>query len=284
MPFRRARVGHRLHNLIFRRERRRAALKAFDSKRGELAAERQKLEKALETHKTALEIARNERASVDRRLASLRDQARGAGELPAEPSRPEPIEQKLRDVETELAKLIDARATHKEIHNVLAAIEAAKAGYVVFSGIEWALQRQREVEISSAGGPLMRTMAEFLKAAGRKETPFIRATQGSCAIGWKTPDGLEIEIQALSGGEWVLFAAALTSAVILCRKSTVKILLVEAGETDPKTLGQLLAGIKGFGDSGLVAVVMSPRPPEVLDPAWSMIRIYENQEAATAAA
>ncbi|HEV3026996.1 MAG TPA: hypothetical protein VG457_05445 [Planctomycetota bacterium] len=267
-------------------QRRRAALQDFEAKRTQLSLERQKFEKALETHKKALKTARSEKASVDRHLASIRDRLQGAGELPEVPPDPAAIESKLRQAGDELGKLIAARATHTEIHAVLDEIEAAKAGAVVFAGIEWALQRQREIEISNAGGPLMRTMSEFLKGAGRKETPFIRASQGSCAIGWKAEDGREVRIEALSGGEWCLFAAALTSAVILCRKSVVKILLVEAGETDARTLKQLLAGIAAVDGpaEALHAIVMSPRAPEVLDQAWTVIRTLEAKEATANAA
>lgn len=268
--------------------RRRKALEEFDARRAELSTSRQNLMSQEHVHREALEAVRGEQSSLQRRLASVNDQLRGAGELPAEPQKPEAVTQKLGQVETELAKLYAARATHNEIQIVLGQIEDAKAAAVVFAGIEWALQRQREIEISSAGGPLMRTMVDFLKAAGRKETPYIRAAQGNCAIGWKSDDGREIQVQALSGGEWVLFAAALTSAVILCRKSAVKILLVEAGETDAKTLSQLLEGIQGVDKSEqLAAIVMSPRAPsERVDhlEAWEVVRVSEGKEAASAAA
>lgn len=264
--------------------RRRKAVQEFEAKQIELSTERQKLERAISTHQQGLEAARNETATVNRHLTSLRDRLQGAGELPAAPPDPATIEEQLRKAGDELAKLIEARATHTEIHNVLGEIEAAKAGAAVFAAMEWALQRQREVEISNAGGPLMRTMTEFFQGAGRNERPFIRATQGSCAIGWKL-DGKEVQVQALSGGEWVLFAAALTAAVTLCRKSAVKVLLVEAGETDARTLKQLMDGISVLDASGsLTAIVMSPRAPEVLDQAWTMYRTFEDKEAATAAA
>lgn len=261
--------------------RRRQALQDFDAQRAKLSTDRQNVDRQIGVHREALETVRSEKASLERRLASVNDQLRGAGELPAEPTRPEPIQKHLDEASIELDKLIAARATHTEIHAVLNEIEAAKAGAVVFSAIEWALQRQREIEISNAGGVLMRTIGEFLKAAGRKETPFIRATQGSCAIGWKNEAGKEIQIQALSGGEWVLFIAALTSAVILCRKSTVKILLVEAGETDSATLEQLMAGIQAVdGETQqLTAIVMTPRAPETISKDWNLMDV-EAQKAA----
>lgn len=268
--------------------RRRAAMQDFEEKRGAMGAERQKLDRALEAHRKALEGARAEKATVDRHLASLRDRLQGAGDTPQPPADPSAIEARLKASGHELQKLISDRATHGEIHKVLGEIEAAKAAAVVFAAIEWALQRQREAEISNSGGPLMRIMSEFLKASGRKETPYVRASNGNCAIGWRTTDGLEVQIQSLSGGEWVLFAAALAAAVILCRKSALKILLVEAGETDSKTLTQLLEGIQGVNREDLMtAIVMSPRAPsERIDhlEAWDIIRTGESKEAAVSAA
>jgi DNA repair exonuclease SbcCD ATPase subunit len=260
------------------------ALADFEVKRSDLRRELASLQNKMSVHKDTLEGHKSERATLDRRVASVNDQLKGLGPIPKDPARPEPIQEQLEKTKQELQQLIDARATHTEIHLVLDAIEAAKAAAIVFTGIEWALQRQREIEISNAGGPLMRTMAQFLKDADRKETPFIRATQGNCAIGWRTADNKEIQIQALSGGEWVLFAAALTTAVILCRLSQVKILLVEAGETDAHTIDQLLQGIAGAGDEQLTAIVMTPR--EKLGPAakgWDIVKVKDQSSVANAA-
>jgi hypothetical protein len=100
-------------------------------------------------------------------------------------------------------------------------------------------------------------MTEFLAAAGRKEIPFVRAALGSCSVGWKREDGREVQAQVLSGGEWCVFAAAITSAVILIRPSDLKILLIEAGEGDGPTLRAIMKGIDGIANGLTAAVVMT---------------------------
>jgi len=98
----------------------------------------------------------------------------------------------------------------------------------------------REDEIQHAGGDLIATMHRMLLAAGRTEAPFIRAGKGMVELGWRTAGGCEVFAQALSGGEWVLFAAALTASVILLRNAPVRVLLVEAAEADAGTLADIL--------------------------------------------
>jgi len=256
------------------------AVDVYNARRRKLAADRQAVEGALAGQSQVLQALRDEAAAAQRRLASLQDELRGVGELGEAPQDPVAVEKQLGQVLETLDRLSRARAVHGEIQAVLESIEAAKARRDVYAAIEWALQRQREIEISSAGGPLLQVMTAFFKAASRREQPFIRAGAGSCAIGWRTLEGEEIQVQALSGGEWSLFAAALTSAVILCRKSTLKILLVEAGETDDRHLAQLLAGIRAVSQEGetLDALVMVPRAPAFEAKGWNTISIVEGMK------
>jgi DNA repair exonuclease SbcCD ATPase subunit len=252
----------------------RKASEAYEARRRELLDMSQRAENQIETHRRALAAAREQKATVDRRQASLVDQLRGMGEAQEAPPDPKKVREDLAAVSQQLQRLVDARAVHKEIHVVLDSIEEAKAERDVYAGVEWALQRQREVEISEAGGPLLRTAREFLQAAGRREEPFIRAASGLCAIGWKTPEGREVQIQALSGGEWCVYAAALTAGVVLARPSAVKVLLVEAGECDEVHFAQLLAGIRKVADEGralTAAIVMTPRAVKTRPEGWKVI-------------
>ncbi|MGH9462040.1 MAG: hypothetical protein ACRD1X_12525, partial [Vicinamibacteria bacterium] len=206
------------------------------------------------------------------------DQLRGAGDPGPAPASPETAAAKLQEIDGRLAELLRARATHQEIQHVLSSIEDAKAARDVFSAIEWALQRQREVEITESGGPLLALMRQVLKAAGRAEDPFFRAGGGSCAIGWRTEDGRDIQVQALSGGEWALFAAALAGAVIAIRQAEVKVLLVEAGETDEETLIQILEGVRAIEQHLTAAIVMSPRPArQAVEGWWTVSAGQENE-------
>jgi S-formylglutathione hydrolase FrmB len=116
-------------------------------------------------------------------------------------------------------------------------------------------------------------MGTFLGAAGRREQPYFRASKGSCEIGWRRQDGAEIAIAALSGGEWVLFAAALTAAVIILRGAPLRVLLVEAGETDDQILGGLLAGIRAVADQLTCAIVATPRPAPAGSDDWTILTL-----------
>lgn len=207
-----------------------------------------------------------------------------AQEPPAAATGFEDLKKKLDETVARLNTLAHAKATHSEIRHVLDSIETAKAEHAVFSAIEWGLQRQREREISSAEGPLLRILNEFLQAAGRQERAFIRASQGVCVIGWKTPAGHEVPIQTMSGGGWTLFAAGMTAAVVLIRPSILKVLLVEAGETK-EILPQLLAGIRAIAppeEAGhFTAIVMTPHVDEgAVFPDWNVVRLQHEEARA----
>lgn len=234
-------------------------LAEFDESKRNLLKERQVLEHKIATFEGLLENCQKEAADAQRREDSHRNQLKGLGEISGAPPAVQPISEKLAATKAELNKLIGARAVHAEIQHAIAAIEEAKAARDVFAAIEWALQRQREVEISEAGGPLKRHMARFFEAAGRSERPFIEAAAGSCAVGWITADGKRVKVETLSGGEHCLFATALTASVLCARKAQLKILLVEAAESDDDTLASLLLGIKALSKDLTCALVSTHR-------------------------
>lgn len=253
------------------------AVAEFDEKKRRLLSERQTLESKIAWHRQTIDTAKEHKAMASRRMESLADQLKGAGELPEAPG---PIDAQtaiVDGVKAELAKLIDARAVHAEIQRALAILDEAKAARDVYAAIEWALQRQREIEISEAGGPLKKVMATFLEAAGRKEAPFIEA--GAAGIGWITPEGRRVQVQALSGGEWALFTAALTAAVVSCRNAKIKILLIEAGEPDRSTLTQLLEGVKAVVRGLDAAIVLTPHSPDVVPKGWNVVTLVSEPVA-----
>jgi len=160
-------------------------------------------------------------------------------------------------VEANLDTLGGAVAAQMELASIIEEIVSSRSEREIFSALEWAAKRAREQEITEAGGPLVSRMETFLAAAGRPEKPYFRADRKACEIGWSTPDGHDVAIQVLSGGEWCIFAAALTAAVITLREAEVRILLVESGETDSKTLSALLRGIAAVADGIGRALVLT---------------------------
>ncbi len=250
---------------------------AVSNRVGQLAQLRREVEalqKDVAASQQAIERARDRHAAA---LAAI--EAAGTDPVTAPPVASSEIEKKLAKVRDSLRQLQEAQAVHQEIQRALAAIEDAQAAAKVFAAIEWALFRQRQHEISEAGGPLLAVMGDFLQAAGRGEKAYVRAGAGQCAIGWTKIDGSEISVEALSGGEWCLFTAALTAAILILRNPPIKILLVEAGEADPETLKQLCAAISHMAPKLTGAIVMTQTGPRKAPPGWQLIA-YSNAETA----
>jgi hypothetical protein len=251
-------------------ERRRAE---FDERRGTLLQRRDERRRTLQ-----------KLGADDRRTSSALERAQLRAESferewratlgPDEPDElPEAdLHRMLHDVRRELAELGALRAARRERDRVAEEEARAQAARDVDATLERALQRLQEEEIMEARDPLGGLVETMLRAAGRTEVPFFSASRGVCRIGWRTASGKEIPAQALSGGEWILFAAALTAAVIILRNAPLRILLVEAGEADPHTLHALLEAIRSVSDRLTCAVVLTPR--HVHAPGWTVVRRF----------
>ncbi|MGH9462455.1 MAG: hypothetical protein ACRD1X_14660, partial [Vicinamibacteria bacterium] len=89
------------------------AKNAYEATRRKLAGEISDVEQKIAGNERSLDAARDEKASVDRRLASLEDQLRGAGDPGPAPASPETAAAKLQEIDGRLAELLRARATHQ---------------------------------------------------------------------------------------------------------------------------------------------------------------------------
>lgn len=241
-------------------------------------AERRRRRAAEEARARALE-------EEDRRTAAALEEARRAREAlearraDLEPGpEPEPSENaallhaRLHEIRRELGERAAVRAAWAERDRLEEEVARLRQEREAAAALERALARRRDREVSRAAeGPLLRTMVEFLRAAGRDETPFFEAGSGRLRVGWRTAAGGEVLVQALSGGEWCLFAAALTAAVIAARGAPLRILLVEAGEADEETLRALRAGIRAVAANLTAAIVLTPRDVAPGD-GWTVYR------------
>jgi hypothetical protein len=149
------------------------------------------------------------------------------------------------------------RALAAEIEAIAAEVDRLEATVDVAKAIEYALQRIREEELERRGGGLIAQIDTFLAGAGVGNRPYLEASKSVCDIGWIRADGRRVAIQAMSGGEYSLFCAALTCAVLKQRGGELRVLLVEAGECDIEMLARLQAGIRAVGDSITSALVMT---------------------------
>lgn len=163
-------------------------------------------------------------------------------------------------LEERIKALTRVLATRGEFERLVAEITALEARETVLKALEAALQRVRAEEIEHRGEPLLSIMREVLAGAGRTETPFL--------LGWTREDGEQVAVEGLSGGEFVVWAAAFVSALIIRRGAPVKLLLLEAAEADPVTLAHAMAGLSAVADRLRGAILASAHSPAAVPAGW----------------
>lgn len=170
-----------------------------------------------------------------------------------------------------LTRLLDARAQHRQLADVIAEINRLGARHAVLLAIEEACKRLRADEVAAQGGPLLAILTTYLRAAGRKEEPYITANRTSCDFGWARGEK-QVSIATMSGGEYALFAAGLCAALLILRAAPVRILLLEAAEMDGPTLEQALRGIAALKDELTGALVAAWHGENVKVDGWTVLR------------
>ncbi len=179
----------------------------------------------------------------------------------------------------EKAGLEAAGGKRAAVAELVEEIAVAKAASEVYTALHEGAKRVRQAGVTEASSGLTTLMGDMLKAGGRSEKPYIRALKSKCEIGWRTTEGQEIPIQALSGGEWALFASALSAGVIILRGAEIKILIVEAGEADSDTLYAILRGIENVAENLTAALVLT-HIPIVFEPEGWTQHEFEREEVA----
>lgn len=172
----------------------------------------------------------------------------------------------------ESAEARDALRT--EMSRILAAITASEAERDVWAAAVYACGIVRQEDLALRAQGIESRMAQFLTAASRPETPYLRASKSATDFGW-VRDGREITIEAMSGGEYTMFAAALAAAVISLRAPGVKILMIEENEVG---LGEpfqgLLAGCAAISAAhGIQCIVASNLPHSDVPAGWSVVSL-----------
>lgn len=135
----------------------------------------------------------------------------------------------LTQLDAQLETLRGAESLQKEMQALIAEIDEDEAFTKIWKATEWALQQIRDMDMAARAGGLQDLMRRYLRAAGRTEEPYLRSDKGIFDFGWRR-GGLEISVEALSGGETVLFCATLAGAIISLRNPTIRILPLEAAE------------------------------------------------------
>ena len=238
------------------------------------------LERGFYAAENSLKMAEREQKELHDRRAYLKERLAGLSKPKKITDDRVAIQDKIDKVSTDLEAVSGAIAAKGELTAIVMEIERGGAEKAVFDALEWAGKRAREKGITEAGGPLVGAMSTFLDAAGRDEVPYFKADRKACEIGWTNTDGQQVPIQALSGGEWCLFAAALTAAVVSMRKAPLRVLLVEAGEADQATLVGVVAGISAIAEGLTHAIVMTQAVKfPTKTKGWKVIKLEESLAA-----
>lgn len=163
-----------------------------------------------------------------------------------------------------------AEAVQDEVVRLLADILASEALGQMLAAAEWACARVRDEDLAQKAEGIEARLAKFLGAAGRDETPYLRAGKGGAAFGWRTPDGTEVDLAALSGGETVCYRAALAYAILGARAPQLRLLVVELAEAaDGHTAEALLSACASIADE--CQTIAASCAPVSAPAAWTVV-------------
>ena len=164
-------------------------------------------------------------------------------------------------VKADLALVEGKAALVAELVEIDNALALAGARLECARAVEWALQRVREEQLAETGAGMVGAMARFLRAAGRAEVPYLDARRDACEIGWVREDGNKVAVEVLSTGEWTLFCAAISAALLDLRGGSIKLLLIEGGECDARNmLGLSRAAMAWAEETGGTALILTAHP------------------------
>lgn len=267
-----------------------AAATTYEQARAEFASRRAPLVAERDALRVGIERRRQDAADADTALARAEEAHRAAqqrtedlGQAPDEiTADTAALEADLAAATRRLTEHARLKAARDELAALILELKRAQVLRDVFTALEWAAQQVRAQQVTEAGGPLKAAMRRFLTAAGRREEPFFHAAGGVCDLGWITPVGDQVLVQALSGAEWVLYTTALVYAMLMLRDPAVKVLLVDAGHCDDANTAALLRAIEAVSEDLTLALVEHYREPARISEAWQVIRLGNGRAAVAA--
>jgi len=149
-------------------------------------------------------------------------------------------------IERDIEALIRFANLNAELNRAIARAEQQRMAHVVAKAGLRAIKDVREQIMSDMLYPLLAMMTEFLTACGLRKRAYSRLENHKGTpifdLGW-TDGTQEISMDALSGGESVIFYAALGYAMTLLADPPLKVMLIEAAELDGDREAKLMAGL-----------------------------------------
>ncbi len=157
----------------------------------------------------------------------------------------------IKAADDEIDALIRFANLNAEYSRAVATAEKQRVQHeVAKAGLE-AIKRVREQIMADLVRPLIGHIDEFLAATGRTERAYSRLENHRGTpifdLGW-TNGASETSMDTLSGGESVIFFAALAYAMTVLANPPLKVLLIEAAELDANRASELFSGLTTVGD------------------------------------
>jgi len=126
-------------------------------------------------------------------------------------------------------------------------------------------------------GPLIGKINNLLQMTGRDYNlkPILTDKNGKEIFDfvWEK-HGSEISFESLSGGEKVVFGAALATALVLQKNPPLKTLIVEASECDEKNLVAMMDALDKFGGDINNVLIATHIMPSVTAPSWQSHKLH----------
>lgn len=194
---------------------------------------------------------------------------------------------------TEQQNVIEAKQQYESLRNAMQdairEAEEAAVDHDVCGCMVDALKEMREAIMEQLVRPVVSRMQRFLDVAMPGRRAFCDLTNAlnrdDFALGWKAADSVKIKLQTMSGGERVIFCAALGYALVTLADPPLKLLLIEAAEVDADNFRSLIDGcesIAGEMSNVMVATCAIGAPDEL--PGWTVIHAHRGHEGGNGSA
>ena len=177
------------------------------------------------------------------------------------------LDQRLRDLRGELALFQRAKGLDEAAEAERTKADAARKDQVEVKAALEALKGQKAQAVANTCTELATAMGTILPEG---EAVLRIEGDGSVFLGQKMADGRVVPHAGLSGGQRVLYDAALANALL--GKAPHRLLILEAAELDPERLAQALEHMAA-SNPGASIVVNSCHAPATVPDGWDVVEM-----------
>lgn len=237
------------------------ALREYQQRREDAVALVGSLEQRIAELRRAAFNAAQAKANASNRVATAERVLADLGE--GDTDEPEDYSEQIELLSESIEKRASILAELAGLERIGDELRDAGAARDVYAALEWAAQQVQAEEVRRSGAALRDPIAEIV---GRDV--YLEPGKTSCEIGW-VEDGNRVSVEAMSGGQFALFLAALQAAIVDLRGGELRVVIVETGECDDATLSRIEAGLAGWHGQVIGARWAQP---EAVD-GWAIVEL-----------